>query len=354
MTPAKVGLVFSPSSRSVTVGPSQTGMNFTAAPAPAPPPPRNAVTMRVSVSSGGTPGNADSRSPAISADGRYVAFVSDATNLVPGDTNNFCDRNGDSLYNENCPDVFVHDRRTALTERVSLSSSEAQANGGSSYPAVSADGRYVAFASTAGNLVTGDSNGYEDVFVRDRLAGQTERLSVSSSEVQANGASTSPAMSADGRYVAFAAHASNLVSGDDNGCVDVFVRDRQTGQTERVSVKSGGLQVRYPLLLCFSEFPSLSADGRYVAFQSAAADLVPDDTNNTLDVFVHDRVTRRPAGFFASNGAQGNAYPRARPSRDGRYVTFSSARPPGERRQPMAGTMSSSTTGKRARRPVRP
>ena len=160
----------------------------------------------------GTQANGDSASPAISADGRYVAFGSDASNLVPGDTN------GTS-------DVFVRDLRSGTTQRVSVATDGTQANGDSDSPAISADGRYVAFASYASNLVPGDTNGTADVFVRDLRSGTTRRVSVATDGTQANGDSGSPAISADGRYVAFESDASNLVPGDTNHCVDVFVRD---------------------------------------------------------------------------------------------------------------------------------
>jgi Tol biopolymer transport system component len=333
VTPAKSGYWFSPRSRSVNLPPDTPGQNFTAALAPPPSPPQNAITTRVSVSSGGTPGNDDSQRPSISADGRYVAFDSYATNLVNGDTNNFCDTDGDLKYDDNCPDVFVRDRQTNQTERVSLRSSEVQANNASGHPAISADGRYVAFASYASNLAANCTNGYRHVFVRDRQTGLTECVSVDSNGVQGNSYSswsTAPAISADGRYVAFDSNASNLVGNDDtNGCTDVFVRDRQTGQTERVSVASDGGQAQWPYHLCFSELPSISADGRYVAFESPAEDLVTGDTNDTLDIFVHDRTTHQTTRVsVSSDGAEGKGvseHPAI--SADGRYVAFSSRAP---------------------------
>jgi Tol biopolymer transport system component len=241
------------------------------------------VTERVSVDSSGKEGKGWSRNPAISADGRYVAFESEASNLVPGDTN------GD-------PDVFVHDRQAGVTERVSVDSSGNQGMGWSFHPAISADGRYVAFDSWAGNLVPGDTNGRGDVFVHDRQTGITERVSVDSSGNEGNRNSWDPAISADGRYVAFASDASNLVPGDTNNfcdfnqdgnlenCPDVFVHDRQTGVTERVSVDSSANEGNG-----WSGNPAISADGRYTAFDSRADNLVPGDTNNWSDVFVHDR-----------------------------------------------------------------
>src|SRR5262249_31107160 len=161
--------------------------------------------------------------PSISADGRYVAFDSTANNLVSGDTNGVSD-------------VFVHDRVSGTTERVSLSSNGVQGNRDSYYPSISADGRCVAFWSTATNLVNGDTNGASDVFVSDRVSGTTERVSLSSNGVPGHRATYYPSLSADGRYVAFWSSATNLVNGDTNGLDDTFVHDRQTGATERVSV----------------------------------------------------------------------------------------------------------------------
>src|SRR5207248_3118566 len=138
--------------------------------------------------------------------------------------------------------VFVHDRQTGATERMSVASGGTQGNGFSAGLALSADGRFVAFHSTATNLVAGDTNGKTDVFVHDRQTGTTERMSVASGGTQGNGFSAGLALSADGRFVAFHSTATNLVAGDTNGKTDVFVHDRQTGTTERVSVTSDGTQ----------------------------------------------------------------------------------------------------------------
>jgi archaellum component FlaF (FlaF/FlaG flagellin family) len=150
---------------------------------------------------------------------------------------------------------------------------------------ISADGRYVAFGSDASNLVPGDTNSKKDVFVRDTLAGTTERVSIAGDGTQGNSVSSRPSISADGRYVAFDSDATNLAPGDDtNGSYDVFVTDRQTDTIERVSVASDGTGAD-----SHSMFPVISATGRYVAFHSYASNLVPGDTSGTFDVFVHDR-----------------------------------------------------------------
>ncbi|MBO9384452.1 MAG: PD40 domain-containing protein, partial [Roseiflexus sp.] len=265
-------------------------------------------TTRVSVASDGTQANGGSFTPSISADGRYVAFASIAVNLVSGDTNGV-------------QDIFVHDRQTGQTTRVSVASGGAQANGPSFDPSISADGRYVAFASLATNLVSGDTNNEQDIFVHDRQTGQTTRVSVATGGGQANGNSSNPSISADGRYIAFDSNASNLVSGDTNNTGDIFVHDRQTGATTRVSIGPGGTQANRGSLA-----PSISADGRYVAFHSSATNLVSGVTNGTTHIFVHDRQTGATTRVsVASDGTEGNSVSiRPSISADGRYVAFQS------------------------------
>ncbi len=263
-------------------------------------------TSRVSVDSAGVQGNSFSNLAAISSDGRYVAFESFASNLVLGDVNGGVD-------------IFVHDRQTSQTSRVSVDSAGVQGNGSSTFPAISSDGRYVAFESFASNLVSGDTNGNYDVFVHDRQTGQTGRVSVDSASAQGTADSRQPTVSSDGRYVAFYSIASNLVPGDTNAAIDSFVRDRQTGQTSRVSVDSSGVQGN-----ATSSFPSVSSDGRYVAFGSQANNLDPADTNGVSDVFVHDRQTGQTSRISVNSaGAQGNNLSYGpRISSDGRYVAF--------------------------------
>jgi Tol biopolymer transport system component len=271
------------------------------------------TTERVSLSSAGLQADNGSglANVAISADGRFVAFESLASNLVAGDTNVSCD-------------IFVRDRQSGTTERVSVASGGAQGTGGLSIrPSISADGRFVAFASDATNLVPGDTNGKSDVFVHDRQSGTTERISVDSTGLQGNGNSYQPSISASGDSVAFLSYATNLVGGDTNFSADIFVRDRQNGTTERVSVSSAGAQG-----LGTSVQPSISADGRYVAFHSVCANLVGGDTNDFGDVFVRDRqngITERVS--LSTGGLQGNqssGYHGVAISADGRCVAFQS------------------------------
>jgi Tol biopolymer transport system component len=269
----------------------------------------NGTTERVSVDSAGTQGNDGSLSPSISADGRYVAFASHATNFVNGDTN------GE-------PDVFVHDRQSSTTEIVSVDSAGAQGNNFSGFPSISADGRYVAFLSNATNLVPGGTNGWDQIFVHDRVSGTTEIVSVDSSGIQGNDTSGDGlSISADGRYVAFQSHATNLVPGDTNGTWDVFVHDRQSGTTVRVSVDSAGVQGN-----SVSEYPSISADGRYVTFTSLATNLVPGDTNGSSDIFLHDMQTGTTERVSVDSvGTQGNNHSAfSSISVDDRYVAFGS------------------------------
>ena len=261
-------------------------------------------TTRVNVDSSGNQGNGSAFGPAISADGRIVAFVSGATNLVPGDTNTR-------------PDVFVHDRQTGETTQVSVDSQGQKGNDESFPPSLSADGRFVAFISAADNLVPGDTNGHPDVFVHDRQTGQTTRVSVDSSGNQGNGQSFGrlfrAQISADGRFVAFESAANNLVSDDTNFFPDVFVHDRQTGQTTRVNRNSSGNQANL-----VSEFRAFSPDGRFVVFWSAASNLVPGDTNDQ-DIFIHDRQTGQTSLLMNDQNSDVTAL-----STDGRFIAFSS------------------------------
>jgi Tol biopolymer transport system component len=263
---------------------------------------------RVSLGAGGQEANGASRNPALSADGRFVAFRSEASNLAPGSAHN-----GSHIY--------LYDRLAGTMERVSVNSAGEPGNDDSYRPAVSADGRFVAFSSRATNLVAGDTNGAEDVFLRDRHSGTTVRITVGEQGVEANGHSMEPAISADGRLVAFQSQASNLVAGDTNGVADVFVYDRLAGSVERISTNSLGEQANR-----HSGQPALSADGSIVAFVSAATNLAPGAWQGYLAVFVHERQTAVTGRVSSSRqGEEGNGAS-ANPSlsADGRFAAFDS------------------------------
>jgi len=325
-------------------------------------------TTRVNISSTGQQANNSSSEPAISPDGRYVAFTSSADNLVEGDTNGYDDifvhdrqtgqtslvsvsstgqqgndnssgesdepssisadgryvaftSNADNLVQDEC-DVFVHDRQTGETSRVSVGSTGQQGDGDSRWPSISADGRYVAFMSTARNFGWWKPQyGRWDVFVHDRQTGQTDLVSVDNIiGWPGNSGSFNPGISADGRYVAFCSAASDLVEDDTNGKCDIFVRDCQTEQTILVSVSSTGQQGNDNSYY----ISSISADGRYVAFESMASNLVEGDTNGMRDIFVHDCQTSQTTRVsVSSTGRQGDGRSYSPDiSADGRYVTF--------------------------------
>lgn len=265
-------------------------------------------TTRASYSSSLAQGNSAAYSPVVSALGRHVAFLSDASNLVAGDTNN-------------AADVFLRDRDALSTIRANVSTSGVEANGlPVSAPAVSQSGAIVAFDSTATNLVAGDANGAADVFVRDTVNNTTTRVSIATSGIEGNSDSFGPALSDDGRFVAFASNASNLVAGASG--TQVYLRDRTNGTTTLVSrntVANAGNGV--------SKGPAVSGDGRFVAFTSTSTDLVAADTNAHTDVFVRDMLlgtTLRAS--VRTTGLQGNDESPTTPgiTSDGRYVVFTS------------------------------
>jgi Tol biopolymer transport system component len=269
-----------------------------------------AVTRRASLSSGGKQGNGNSAVVEISGDGRSVVFESGASNLVKGDTNGVSD-------------IFVRNIATGKISRVSVGGTNRQANGPShSARGISYNGRYVVFESFATNLVKGDTNGTWDVFVRDRKAHKTTRMSVSSTGKQGNGTSADPVVSASGRYVAYESSASDLVSNDANGAVtDVFVRDRKAHRTRLVSVSTKGAHGNGS-----SSDPVISATGRYIAFEAVASNLVPRDTNAATDILLRDMTARRTTRMsVTSKGGQGIAGSySASITPDGRYVAFES------------------------------
>jgi TolB protein len=230
----------------------------------------------------------------LSEDGARVAFTSMADNLVPG---------GPRLLDQ----VYVRRLAPARVWRVSQSSGGEPGNGPSRFVRLSGDGTAVAFVSAADNLVEGDDNGMEDVFLHDLRSGETIRISEASEGAEADGASYAPSLSRDGGLVAFASEATNLVAADRNGVADVFVRDIASGRIERISLAAGGGE-----LSARSDAPALSATGRFVAFSSESDELVPGDRNGERDVFLYDRETHRTVlvsvaeGGGGANGASDN------------------------------------------------
>ncbi|WP_019876867.1 TolB family protein [Sporichthya polymorpha] len=272
---------------------------LTAAVGPAPAVAAPGEITRVSVDSQGRQGSDDSYAPAISADGRFVAFDSEAPDLIGRDTNR-------------APDVFVRDRRTGRTTRVSVAGTGTEGNRGSYTPAISGDGRWVAFVSEATNLVPGDTNGDPDVFLHDRRTKRTVRLSVATDGRETTGG-TSPVISRNGRYVVYNVGTPLRSVGDDSDLAGMFLYDTRTGKRTRLPGVAG-------------VDPSISADGRYVAFSSEVRDLVPGDTNHVFDCFVLDRRTGRISRVSVGpKGRQGNGESSgAVISANGRYVAFAS------------------------------
>lgn len=266
-------------------------------------------TYRVSIGSVGQEGISQSNRPVISANGRFVAFQSQADNLVPGDTNGSCD-------------IFVRDLLKGTTKRVSVDSLGNEGDSGSQRVRISGDGRLVVFASEATNLVPGDTNGVRDIFVHDRLTGKTTRVSVDLQGNEANDDSWAPDISADGLWVAFESLATNLVPGDGNGAIDIFLHDLTTGETTRVSAGHGGAEANDS-----SCWARLDREGRWVIFSSWASNLVPNDTNATADTFIYRRATGVTGRVsLGTGGVQGNGpsgYGSI--SNDGRWVAFESA-----------------------------
>jgi len=270
------------------------------------------ATTRLSVSGSGVEAGSVSYDASVSADGRVVSFMSHATNLVPNDTNAV-------------GDVFVRDIQAGTITRVSTTSLGAEAAGSHGDASISPDGRYVAFGSTSTTLVSGDTNAVEDVFVKEISNGTTTRVSTTGQAgVEGNGRSEDPAFSNDGRYIVFASRASNLLSGDTNGQMDVFRKDLQDGSVIRASLASDGSQADSQ-----SYYAGISSDGRFVVFQSNATNLVSGDNNALADVFVNDtytgdtvRVSTDIAGIEGDAG--GDCWSHSPISADGRLVVFAS------------------------------
>lgn len=204
----------------------------------------------------------------MSTDGRYVVFASHADNLVDDDTNRDYD-------------IFVHDRETSVTTMIpTIVDGMLDHSPRGLSPAISDNGRYVAFTAHSTGLVPDDTNGYADILVHDRVLGTYTRISLHSDGTQGNESSYEPSISADGRYVTFHSYADNLVDGDTNGTIDVFVHDRETSETERVSMNVYGEQGNSMSLSAL-----ISADGKHILFKSHSTNLVPDDDEGTVDCF---------------------------------------------------------------------
>jgi len=275
----------------------------------------------------------------LSAANFSIVLVSKSTSGVPGNGdsgNNSPSVSGDGRYiafsskasdlvagdTNVFDDIFVYDRQAASTTRVNVSNTSVPAAGFSYNPSISANGRYVAFYSNANNLVDNDTNTGYDIFRHDRQTGTNALVSISSLGIQTDNGSYGPSISADGRYIAFYSEATNLVPNDTNGKSDVFIHDMVTGETSRVSVSSAGTQGNDE-----SFFGSISNDGRYIAFKSYATNLVAQDTNGFEDAFVHDTVTGETTLVSLSSlGVQGNARVgfSVSISGNGRFVTFDS------------------------------
>lgn len=294
------------------------------------------TTGMVSVNSSGVPADGASMAASVSSDGRYVAYWSDGDNLVSGDTNGV-------------RDVFVLDKQTGVVERVSGSSGDpgTQANGPScenvnkygdigewETPSITPDGRYVVFSSSATNLVSGDTNNLRDVFVRDRVAKTTVRVSISSSGGQGNGASFFPSISADGARVAFVSDASNIVPSDHNGAPDVFVRDLASSTTTRINLSPSGSEATGQI--GSTDYSGLdgnmtawiSGDGKHVAFSSNASNLIETTSGWPDRVFVRDLDTAvTECVSVSTSGVPGDGFSWERShyiNYDGTIVTFDS------------------------------
>ena len=267
---------------------------------------------RVSVSSSNVAADAATSVAAISPDGKRVVFASAGTTLVSGDANGVSD-------------IFVYDVSDAATTRVSVSSAEVEANGASTNPHFAGtDGRFVVFESEATNLIGSDSNAFRDCFLRDRELGTTERVNLDVTGGGANAVCSTPRVSADGRYVVFASGASDLVDGDTNGKIDVFLRDRTAGTTTRISLAADGTESDAD-----ATSPLISPDGAYVLFQSAATTLSALDENAAAQIYLYNVASgalsivslRNNQPTITGNGASAAASI----SDDGRYVVFESA-----------------------------
>jgi Tol biopolymer transport system component len=268
---------------------------------------KTGITTRISVDSAGAEGDNDSFNPSISDNGRYVAFQSASTNLVPLDSNQRTD-------------CFVHDRKTGITTRISLDSGGNQGGGNSGTPVLSPNGRYVAFDSES-ILASGDSGNVLDIYVHDRKTGVTTWDSPDAAGGIGDGSSSGPSISASGRYVSFISYATDLVDDDGNGFADVFLRDRKKGVTTRISVDMAGADADSA-----SFHPVLSANGKVVAFESWSTDLTPLAGIGHLVTYVRDlKASTTTLASVTVAGTQADQdCTKPGLSKNGRWLTFSS------------------------------
>ncbi len=272
----------------------------------------NGTRRLVSAAPDGSAADGASSAPAVSDAGLVIAFMSSATNLAPGDTNG-------------ATDIFARDQGGPVVP-VSVAADGGPADGASSQPDVSGDGRYVVFTSAATNLVAGDTNGQPDVFIRDLGAATTRRVSVTNPGAEGHGRSSAPAVNRDGSAVTFESAAPDLVPGDTNGVADVFVRVMTTSRTERVSRSSRDIQQDRGIAGPYTAAPDISGDGRFVVFDTEARSLYARDTNRRTDIYLRDRLkhttTLVSANSYNVQGDNDSVTPRITPN--GRFVTFQS------------------------------
>jgi hypothetical protein len=250
------------------------------------------TTTLISQGLAGAPADSSSSTPTISSDGTKIAFLSNADNLVANDTNQ-------------ASDIFVYNTTTSTMSRVSTDSGNNQVLGASYSPALAAGGGYVAFVSDSANLISNDTNNIADVFLKNLSTGSVQRLSVSTAGLQADGKSGRIAIDSDGQWVAFESSANNLVSGDtynlnpsaNPDLTEIFLRDVADNITTRISVGANNLQANG-----VSTKPAISANGRFVTYTSAATNLIASDANGKTDIFLYDRTVPTAAPRRISSG----------------------------------------------------
>lgn len=264
-------------------------------------------TRRISVFPPGIEGTLDAAGPAISADGRFIVFWTSVRVGLP----------------ENLWNVYLYDQLTGTTTLTTVRGvGDVNPDRGAFWPALSGDGRFFSFQTEGANLVTDDTNGFPDIYVHDRLTGFNERVSVSSDGAQGDEQSTIADISGDGRYVVFVTDTDNLVPNDANHGNDILVRDRATGQTTRISLGPNGEQDGFG----DAYFPFISFSGRYILFESDFNQLSPGDTNGMDDVFAYDQQTGVTVRVSEPNNGDEPEWESSwgHISADDSFVTFSS------------------------------